>query len=570
MKKYLIPIFLFLVFLSFSCAKVGMPQGGAYDRTPPKVKKEKPQNNSTMFKGNGFEVEFDEYIVLNNVQEELIISPPLKEKPNVKASLKKLEVSWSDTLLENTTYIFDFGTSIVDYREGNILNGFVYSFSSGETIDTNEYKGILVDAYTLKPIAKKYVMLYKSDSASIFHKEKPNYLTRSDSSGRFHFKNIAEGEYQIMALDDKNQNLIYDLPNEAIAFSLDRIKATTYNISKIDTTKTLNPTNDSIVNDNSKEDSSYFLDNNSKNILYFFEPKDTSIAINSTKIPSPINLNIVFSNPTTDSLRIIFSYPNIDINNKEEALVYFSKNKDTINIWSLKNRMDSIKVRITDIGLDENIEQIYNENKKTSKQDTFSFISPLRELAYYDLLSIETPYPCLDTTQKLFAIINNKNDSIYDTITFSFLSPFSLQYNEKLKGNNTYQVRVDEGQIKDVLRRVNDKLSFSFEVSSAENYGNFFITIKDSLNKKENYILILEDNDKKEVERKFCKKEEKISFLNLKQGTYFLRLIVDKNNNGKWDYGQYDKGILPERVLIYDKAISIRENWDIEEIWQIE
>ncbi|MFA6706206.1 MAG: Ig-like domain-containing protein, partial [Bacteroidales bacterium] len=232
--KVSIAIFLFITIqILISCAKIGSPSGGNYDRTPPKLLEANPKHNSTNYKGNEFEIMFDEYIVLANTSEDIIISPPLKNKPTIKSNLKTLSVSWTDTLSDNTTYIFDFGSSIVDYTEGNKLDKFSYSFSTGPYIDTNEYKGKLIEAYSQKPVSNKYVMLYKSEDSSIVSKQKPNYVTRTDSNGNYHFRNIAKEKYLILALDDKNQNLLYDLSTEPIAFSNEMIEATIYSKDSI-------------------------------------------------------------------------------------------------------------------------------------------------------------------------------------------------------------------------------------------------------------------------------------------------------------------------------------------------
>ena len=315
-----------LAIVFFSCAQIGTPSGGQFDRTPPKSKFSKPSHNSTNFHGKTFEIVFDEYISTENTSEEMIISPPLKNKPVVKAHLKTLKVSWTDTLEENTTYIFDFGSSIIDYTEGNRLNNFVYSFSTGNVIDTLEYKGKVLEAYSLKPVAKKYVMLYKSEEKDIAKKEKPSYITRTDSNGNYHFQNIAKGTYQILALDDKNQNLIYDLSNEGIAFSKERVESTFFKLDTSSKTKV-----------------------SKNNILYFFEPKDSLISLSSSKLLSNYRLRLIFSKSTTDSLDFVFEYPKFSWKEDKDLYVQCNITKDTIDIWSLKQSIDSVKMRIIDI-----------------------------------------------------------------------------------------------------------------------------------------------------------------------------------------------------------------------------
>ena len=530
--------------LFFSCAQIGTPNGGIYDRIPPKAKSSKPPHNSTNFKEKSFEIVFDEYISTENTSEEMIISPPLKNKPVVKAHLKTLKVSWTDTLEENTTYIFDFGSSIIDYTEGNRLNNFVYSFSTGNVIDTLEYKGKVLEAYSLKPVAKKYVMLYKSEEKDIAKKEKPSYITRTDSNGNYHFQNIAKGTYQILALDDKNQNLIYDLSNEGIAFSKERVESTFFKLDTSSKTKV-----------------------SKNNILYFFEPKDSLISLSSSKLLSNYRLRLIFSKSTTDSLDFVFEYPKFSWKEDKDLYVQCNITKDTIDIWSLKQSIDSVKMRIIDIGLKEEIE-LFNLRKIEDKiKDTFSLKTPASNQAFFEKCLIEMPFPIIDTSTlyKATRISNNHTFTIH--LRPSSASPLYLEIEEKLPQNSKQTIIIPQGIIKNSLNQTNDSLSFSLQIDSESDYGNFFFNINDTLNENMSYILILEDNQGKALNKQFSNNKERITFSNLKEGSYKLRIILDMNKNKEWDYGDYSQSRLPEEILYFPKPINIRKNWDLEETW---
>lgn len=530
--------------LFFSCAQIGTPNGGIYDRIPPKAKSSKPPHNSTNFKEKSFEIVFDEYISTENTSEEMIISPPLKNKPVVKAHLKTLKVSWTDTLEENTTYIFDFGSSIIDYTEGNRLNNFVYSFSTGNVIDTLEYKGKVLEAYSLKPVAKKYVMLYKSEEKDIAKKEKPSYITRTDSNGNYHFQNIAKGTYQILALDDKNQNLIYDLSNEGIAFSKERVESAFFKLDTSSKTKV-----------------------SKNNILYFFEPKDSLISLSSSKLLSNYRLRLIFSKSTTDSLDFVFEYPKFSWKEDKDLYVQCNITKDTIDIWSLKQSIDSVKMRIIDIGLKEEIE-LFNLRKIEDKiKDTFSLKTPASNQAFFEKCLIEMPFPIIDTSTLYKATRISNNDTFTIHLRPSSASPLYLEIEEKLPQNSKQTVIIPQGIIKNSLNQTNDSLSFSLQIDSESDYGNFFFNINDTLNENMSYILILEDNQGKALNKQFSNNKERVTFSNLKEGSYKLRIILDMNKNKEWDYGDYSQSRLPEEILYFPKPINIRKNWDLEETW---
>lgn len=530
--------------LFFSCAQIGTPNGGIYDRIPPKAKFSKPPHNSTNFKEKSFEIVFNEYINTENTSEEIIISPPLKNKPEIKAHLKTLKVSWTDTLAENTTYIFDFGSSIIDYTEGNRLNNFVYSFSTGNIIDTFEYKGKVLEAYSLKPVAKKYVMLYKSEEKDIAKREKPSYITRTDSNGNYHFQNIAQGTYQIMALEDKNQNLIYDLSNEGIAFPNERIESTIYKLDTLSKTKAPKT-----------------------NILYFFEPKDSLINLLSSKLVSNNCLQLVFSNPTTDSLNFEFDYPKFNGMQDKDFFIQFSKDKDTIDIWSLKQNFDSIKMIVFDKGLKEKIEAINQRNKEEKIKDTFFLKAPQSNHAFFEKCLIEIPIPIIDTSAVYQAQRISNEDTFEIHLKPSSVSPLYLEITEQLPQNTTQKIIIPKGIIKNSLNQINDSLTFSLNIDLESEYGNFFLNIDDSINEEMSYILILEDIQGKEIRKQFADNKQKVTFSNLKEGSYRLRIILDLNNNKKWDYGDYSKMIIPEEIKYFPKSISIRKNWDLEETW---
>lgn len=533
-----------LGFLFFSCAQIGTPSGGIYDRTPPKARVSKPSHNSTNFKGNSFEINFDEYINTENTSEEIIISPPLQNKPTIKAHLKTLKVSWTDTLRENTTYIFDFGSSIIDFTEGNKISNFVYSFSTGDVIDTFEYKGRVLDAYNLKPIAKKYVMLYKSEDHEVAKKEKPSYITRTDSIGYFHFQNISEGTFQIFSLDDKNQNLIYDLSNEGFAFEKERIESTIY-----------------------KTDSTRKAPSYKDNVLYFYEPKDTTINLESNKLLSNHRLQLIFSNPTTDSLNLLFEYPKLSGKDDTNLYLQYSTNKDTIDIWTLNQTFDSIKMIITDRGFRENIELFSIKEKEDPTKDTFSLKTPSSKQSFFEKTIIEMPFPIIDTTKIYKALKITTDDTTEIKLKTSSFSPLYLEIIDVLPSNSNQKIFIPQGIITNTLNQTNDSLSFPLQVDSESDYGNFFLNIDDTINANMSYILILEDIQGKTLRKELAQNKARVNFMHLKEGEYKLRIIFDMNQNGVWNFGDYSKRQMPEEIKYFSKPINIRQNWDLEETW---
>ena len=169
--------FLALVLLCGACAKVVTPTGGPRDSAPPKVLKSMPDNQSVNFGEKQIHITLDEFFTLNNPQENVMISPPLKEKPTYTVKGKTLVVKFKDTLRANTTYNLVFTNCIQDYNEGNPISLFHYSFSTGPAIDSFMLEGSIQNASSLTPAEDLLVMLYRNDIDSLPLTTLPDYVT---------------------------------------------------------------------------------------------------------------------------------------------------------------------------------------------------------------------------------------------------------------------------------------------------------------------------------------------------------------------------------------------------------
>ena len=82
------------------------------------------------------------------------------------------------------------------------------------------------------------------------------------------------------------------------------------------------------------------------------------------------------------------------------------------------------------------------------------------------------------------------------------------------------------------------------------------------------YPIIVELLDTKEqiIQSKYIKSQfDECIFENINPGDYNLRLIHDKNENHKWDSGNYLNKIKPEETIHSSEKIKIRANWVIRE-----
>ena len=303
-------LFLAALFLT-RCANVVAPTGGPKDLTPPKVAEAKPKNHSTGFDGNRIELTFNEYVTLNNANQEVLISPPLSTKPDIKLNNKTVVVKFKEPLSPNVTYTVGFGDAIKDLHEGNAFSDYVYTFSTGDYIDTLSIAGKVINADDKKPAEGMFVALYE-DSDSLFYqptRRAPDFIARTDKEGTFRLNGLPDKRFLVFALNDVNANLYYDMPNEKVAF-LDTLVYASFkqkNTQTIDTLLELDSIS-RVFDTLSKP----LFDQKSLDItLFAFTEEDTSQMLLEKKLVEEGLLRFVFRHPA-DKVHIEFSEPMVD------------------------------------------------------------------------------------------------------------------------------------------------------------------------------------------------------------------------------------------------------------------
>ena len=218
-----------------SCARMGNPDGGWYDETPPKVLGATPADKATEVKAQKVKISFDEFVKIDNPTENVIVSPPQLQAPEIKATGKSIEVKLLYSLKANTTYTIDFSDAISDNNEGNPLGNYTYSFSTGAEIDTMEVSGYVVAAENLEPVKGILVGLYANLADSAFEKQPMLRVSRTDSRGHFVIKGVKRGTYRVYALQDVDGNYQFNQKSEMIAFNHELIKPSVMDDTRQDT-----------------------------------------------------------------------------------------------------------------------------------------------------------------------------------------------------------------------------------------------------------------------------------------------------------------------------------------------
>lgn len=225
MKKIVNFLLLFLLlgaavsFISSGCAQIGAPTGGLKDTLPPVLLKAVPQNKQLNFKENKITLTFNEYIELQDLSNNILVSPYQKNMPVIGSNLKTISIKIKDSLLPNTTYSIEFGNAIKDINEGNVLTNFIYTFSTGQTIDSLSIKGTVLMAETGKVDSTLMVLLYKNLSDSDVTKRKPDYIAKVNGNGAFVFKYLPSDPFFVYALKDGDGSKTYNAATEIFAFN---------------------------------------------------------------------------------------------------------------------------------------------------------------------------------------------------------------------------------------------------------------------------------------------------------------------------------------------------------------
>ncbi len=348
-RGFLLQTLLSVVLLLFvSCARIGTPDGGPYDETPPKVVRTSPKLGASNVKhAKKITIEFDEIIKIDNAMEKVVISPPQIEQPEIEANGKKVTISLLDSLKPNTTYTIDFADAIVDNNEGNPYGDFAFTFSTGEQVDTFQVSGHVLDASNLEPIKGMLVGLYKLDSLStdgslpdsIFRTQPFERISRTDSRGHFVIKGLSMGQYRAFALKDANQNYVYDQRSEMVAFS-ERILTPS---SKPD----IRP--DTVWHDSIHYDSivmtpyTHFYPDDI--VLTAFESAIQDRYLLKSERPTPWKFTLYFTAPSDTLPRLT----GLNFDAEQAFVIDASQHNDTLNYWvrdSLIYNLDTLSIQL--------------------------------------------------------------------------------------------------------------------------------------------------------------------------------------------------------------------------------
>ncbi|MCI2228789.1 Ig-like domain-containing protein [Polaribacter sp. MSW13] len=525
---------LFLVIFISNCARTGRPEGGPKDEDAPLFVTSSPPYNTINFNKKEIKIEFDEYITLKDLNKQLVVSPPLKNPPLISPQgtpSKFIKIEILDTLVKNTTYIFNFGNAVRDNNESNILENFKYVFSTGNYIDSLTNSGSIKDAVSYKRPSKVNLLLYKIDSSytdSLVYKKKPNYVTSALDTTKFNFTNLKEGKYFIIALEETTSDYLYNPTTDKIGFLLD----------------TITLPKDSILK---------------KPITLFKEKLPYSFKRGKEITKGKIQFG--FSGENKDiAIKILSKTPE-----NFKSISKLEVDKDTLNYWFTPFEADSLNFEVSNGKFLDTL----TVKLRKKKIDSLLFNSSISgTLHFRDTLFIlsNNPITAIDTS-KVSIIDKDTIDIKYNTINSIKENKIGFIFDKKPK--QQYRFKALPNAFNDLFSQTNDTIRYNLSTKDIDDYGK--ITLKvDNINSKNLIIEILTGKNQDQlIERKFINTSETLVFDFLEPNKYTIRAIVDENKNNQWDTGNFLKKLLPEKIIYYKIELQLRANHYLEENFSI-
>ena len=592
----------------WGCAAIGNPDGGAFDETPPKITGSHPKNGATGVNSKKVSIDFNEFIKLENPNDNVIISPPQIEHPEVKVTGKKIQVELFDSLKPNTTYSIDFSDGIIDNNEGNQLGNYCFRFSTGDVIDSLEISGYVLNAQDLEPIKGITVGLHSDLSDSAFLTKPFERVSRTDAAGHFNIRAIAPGKYRIYAVSDMDQTFSFSQRNERIAW-MDSVIVPTFEIAYRE---------DTIFNDDGSVDTTllvkytHFMPDDIT--LLAFTPTPTIQYMSKAERATHEKFTLQFSLPV-DSMPLI---KGINFDENDAYVLQHSERYDTLTFWMKDSTVyykDTLILSVSYLATDtagllspttdtlklspkKTRAKILKEQAKIREEDQKQLEKKLKKLEKAgDSLGIVK----LLTPQKEFlksTLTSGSGLNLYKDITLQFTEPVSfvsdsafhvqlkqdttwldipfeieqdtlniLKYSiyAEWRPENTYQITIDSASIVGLYGLHNDKIKSTLIYSELTRFSKMTVNVA---NPKPGYTVNILNGQGLAV-RSSKLENGTAEFFLLNPSTYFISMFDDVNGNDKWDNGEYDEKRQAEGVWYINRSFTLRPDWEHSVDWNI-
>lgn len=573
-----------------SCANMGSPSGGPRDEEPPRFVSSEPAMGATNVSKNKITLSFNELVNVKDAFSKVVVSPTSKVTPRVSSLGRRVTIDF-DSLRPNTTYTVDFADAIEDNNEANKLQGFAYTFSTGEQLDSLRISGRVLSARALEPQQSMIVGVHANLCDTAFTGIPLLRVAKTDDRGQFTIRGLAPGKYRIFALGDNDNDYKYSSPEEDIAFHDFTIEPYCQSVVAYDT----------VFNRLTG-----LVDTVTQRLRTQFLPNDILLR----SFNSELRQQYLTEYQRVDSTRVFLKFntradslPNIRIIGKPDnfslGTLEASTKLDSLVWWLPKELVseDSLKLAVTYTRSNPDLStqlvtdtldfftrklKAKSDNKKKkrriSEADSIAAITTKFEAKSasqqeYNLpVLFECPAPLahFDTTAIHLSVkVDSTYQEIKSGIKFSqpdSLSPRKFELAYPWEYGTSYRLEIDSLAATDIYGLPTLPFLHDFTVKKSEDYCSLLFHITD-LDSIPAFVELLDNSDA--VKRTAIVSNGDAFFPFLTPGRYFARVILDTNGNGIYDTGNYEKGIQPELAYYYPKTINVKKNWDKEENWAL-
>ncbi len=528
-SKNIIFKILIFTFLLSNCAQIVPLSGGTKDKTPPKVLTDvSTPNLQTNFVKQPISLVFDEWIVLNDAATQVVVSPPLADRPKVTMSGRtvKFEFSEKEILRPNATYTLNFGEAVKDLTEGNAAKDLRFVFATGDKLDSLKFSAKVIDAENDNPQDNILVMLYDDFSDSVVRKSRPLYFAKTDKSGIATLENVRAGKFKIFALKDADFN--YKLSSEAEEMGFLNSLVNVGNADSMPTIRLFQAQKKLAVT--TKDDTRY-------GVFRFNFNRD--IRQNEVSVAGFENGKVILQEIKKDSLLVWY-----------EA----TENLTTKIVLELGGgRFDTLRMRT----------RMRNDFLKTAKFESRRAAD--LEISQNPLQSFEMIFnhPIQNMDEKLIKIVDSAQNSVDCTFRREgrriFVEKAAWREGEK------FALVFPSRSLTDIFGLQNDSLiTQKIRIQPRKELGDLNLMIS-NFDSTKNYVVQIQGGGGQMIHEATVQKKNayKARIEALAPDQFKLIIVEDNNANGVWDTGNYDQKRQPERI--FRKEIDpIRPNWEIE------
>ncbi len=458
-----------------------------------------------------------------------------------------LKVSVLEGLYDDRTYLVTVGTGARDERRNRMEEPYVFAFSTGSRLAQGKMKGRIKRIYSRFPVlVLAYDLRSSVDSVRTRDpdpsRDQPNYVTEAGRNGEYSFERIGTGNYRSFAFEDRDKDKRYDPGSEKLGV----------------------PPGDVALGEEDEV----------VNVGEFY------LSLRDSTGPLILSLRAV------DAGRVLIRFnEKVDISGAEfenlgnlDVFESYVDPKDSSSVYILTGvQKEAVEYRVS-------VQGIKDSNGNQAVEDTLLFVGSRKDdrknpevisIHPDSEASIVFPESALEVifSEAMQEVeldsrfwLGSQPDIPLDG-TFNWEGNLTLKFSP-LEGwveGKSYTLHGDAGRLSDRAGNAlaDSLLSFSFAVLEERDLGSMSgqVILGDSL-KAKFYLRATSVEKGKEAYSLRVAVEGDYLWEGLPSGRYVVSAFMDRDGDGKQDYGQAFPFIPSEPVASYPDTVAIRSRWE--------